>query len=91
MQTFDIKARIRAYITRVVRNVELNDDYDILDNGIVNSLFAVELVAFSEQEFDITIDDEDLEIANFATINALGYRTTSVLDATGALIASLVG
>jgi methoxymalonate biosynthesis acyl carrier protein len=39
--------------------------------GYVNSLFAMQLVAFLESEFHLRIDNEDLEIENFRSVNAL--------------------
>jgi len=65
------KARIRAYLGKFVRNFDLDDATDIFESGIVNSLFAVELVAFTEQEFGVTVEDDDLNLDNFRSINAL--------------------
>jgi acyl carrier protein len=45
-------------------------------------MFAMQLVLFVEQEFKISIENEDLEIDNFNTINALVNlieRKTAVL------------
>jgi acyl carrier protein len=49
----------------------LHADADIFASGLVNSLFAMQLVLFVENEFAIKIDNEDLTIDNFRTINAL--------------------
>ena len=65
------KAKIRDFIGRTIRHGGLSDDDDIFGLGFVNSLFATQLVAFVEKEFGITIDNEDLDIDNFKTINAL--------------------
>ena len=67
----DAKARIRAYLGKMVRNFDLDDAADIFDSGVVNSLFAVELVVFTEQEFGIIVDDDDLDLDNFRSIDAL--------------------
>jgi acyl carrier protein len=48
--------------------------------GLVNSLFAIELVLFVENEFSITAERDDLEIDNFSSIAAL---TRFVLDKQG--------
>jgi len=37
----------------------------------VNSIFAVELVVFIEDRFNITIENDDLDFANFASIDAI--------------------
>jgi acyl carrier protein len=65
------KAKIREYLGKVARNLDLDDDADIFETGIVSSLFAVELVSFTEQEFGIAVEDDDLDLRNFRSINAL--------------------
>lgn len=65
------KAEIRAFLSRFFRTSELADDADIFALGLVNSLFAMQLVLFLEQKFKIAIESDDLEIENFRTINAM--------------------
>jgi len=67
----DIKARTRAFIGKFFKNIELQDDEDIFALGFVNSLFAMQLVMFIEKEFGIAVEDQDLNIDNFRTINAM--------------------
>ena len=67
----EIKAKTRFFIARFFPNLDLEDDDDIFALGLVNSLFAIQLVMFVEREFDITIGDDDLNIDNFRTINAM--------------------
>jgi acyl carrier protein len=49
----------------------LQDDDDIFALGLINSLFAMQMVLWVEKEFGIKVEDEDLDIENFNTINAL--------------------
>lgn len=65
------KTRIREFIGRHVRGHEIADDEDIFASGFVNSMFAMQLVQFVEQAFGIQVNDEDLEIANFQSVNAI--------------------
>lgn len=65
------KARIREFLARHIRGHQLGDDEDIFASGFVNSMFAMQLVQFVEQTFGITVEDEDLEIANFQSVNAI--------------------
>ncbi len=67
----DIKAELRQFLARFFHNYNLRDDEDIFSLGFVNSLFAMQLVMFVEQQFRITIENEDLNLDNFRTINAL--------------------
>lgn len=71
MTSQDTRGQIRSYLERVIQNAEIEDDDDIFENGFVNSLFAVELVAFTENTFGIEVEDEDLDLANFNSIDAL--------------------
>lgn len=81
MSTVDPKSQTRNYLERVTRQPDLRDDQNIFEDGIVNSIFAVELVIFIEKQFNITIENDDLDLANFASIDAIA---TFVARKTGA-------
>ncbi len=63
------KTKIKKFLSRFFRNHELSNDEDIFALGFVNSLLAMQLVNFVEKEFAITIDDEDLDLDNFRSID----------------------
>jgi acyl carrier protein len=65
------KAKIREFLARFFRSHVLQDDEDIFALGFVNSLLAMQLVAFVEKEFALTVEDEDLDIDNFRSVNAI--------------------
>ena len=67
----EIKVEIKQFLARFFKDYNLRDDEDIFSLGFVNSLFAMQLVLFVEQTFHIVIENEDLDIDNFRTINAL--------------------
>lgn len=67
----DIKIRIKMFLSQFFGNHELRDDDDIFAAGFVNSMFAMQLVLFIEKEFQITIENEDLDLDNFRTIDAI--------------------
>ena len=67
----EIKATIREFLARFFKNQKLNDDDDIFAMGFVNSLLALQLVNFLQKQFQITIDDEDLDLDNFRTLNKM--------------------
>ncbi|MEJ6480704.1 acyl carrier protein [Nostoc punctiforme UO1] len=74
--------RIKTFLSRFFGDHDLKPDEDIFTLGFVNSMFAMQLVLFLEQEFQITIENEDLEFDNFKTINAmtnLVQRKTALL------------
>jgi methoxymalonate biosynthesis acyl carrier protein len=65
------KGRIRTFFSGFFRTNQLKDSDDIFALGFVNSLFAMQLVMWLEKEFAIAINDEDLDIANFNSIDAI--------------------
>lgn len=65
------KTKIREFLSKFFRTAELTDADDFFERGFVNSLFAMQLVMFVEKEFDIEIEDEDLDLQNFNTVNAI--------------------
>ncbi len=65
------KTQIKTFLSRFFGNHDLQADEDIFALGFVNSLFAMQLVLFIEQDFQITIENEDLEFDNFRTINSI--------------------
>lgn len=71
MSAAETKQKIRDFLSMCLRNHEPGDEQDIFALGLVNSLFAMQLVSFVEKEFGITVEPEDLEIENFSTINAI--------------------
>ncbi len=70
-----IREKIRDLIQKnlVMENEveELKDSDNIFEMGYVNSLFAMKLVTFVEDEFDIIIENDELNIENFSTINKI--------------------
>jgi len=67
----EVRLKIRSFLSLFFRTQDLRDDEDIFSLGFVNSLFAMQLVMFIEKEFGVTVEPEDLEIENFATISSM--------------------
>jgi acyl carrier protein len=65
------KVKVKKFLSRFFRQRELLDDEDIFALGIVNSLFAMQLVMFIEKEFELRVDNADLDIANFSSVNRI--------------------
>ncbi|MGL4204249.1 MAG: acyl carrier protein [Enterobacter roggenkampii] len=64
------KQKIRNFLSRFIQ-VELNDADDFFSLRLLNSLFAMQLVVFVEKEFNIQVENEDLDIKNFSSIEAI--------------------
>lgn len=67
----DIKTRTKDFLFRFVRKRNLADSDDFFASGMVNSLFAMQLVLFVEKEFGIKVQSEDLDLKNFRTVDAI--------------------
>lgn len=63
-----IREFIVSHLTAFEEETEFNADDNIFELGYVNSLFAIQLVTYLEQEFGIEIDNNDLDIRNFSSI-----------------------
>lgn len=50
----------------------LADEDPLIGSGILDSMGVVELIAFMEEEFGISVADADVTEAHFGTIAALG-------------------
>lgn len=69
----EYREKIRSFIEG---NLIIDDEQaQFLDNdnffalGFVNSLFAMKLVNLIENEFSIQVDNEDLDISNFNSVD----------------------
>ncbi|WP_205756836.1 hypothetical protein [Solilutibacter silvestris] len=60
------------------------DDEDIFSTGLVNSLFALQLVDFIQNEFKVTVDNEDLDLDNFLSVDAMDSFVTRKLGSVAA-------
>lgn len=71
----ELKEQIRQFIEANLvvfeDEADFTDSDNIFEMGFVNSLFAMKLVSFIEQEFEIEVDNEDLEISNFNSVDRI--------------------
>jgi methoxymalonate biosynthesis acyl carrier protein len=65
------KKRIREFFSRFFLTAKLGNEDDIFSGGYVNSLFALQLIAWLEKEFDVVVADDDLQIGNFNSVNSI--------------------
>jgi len=66
----DSKERIRQHLASMTSSPVADSD-DIFSRGLVNSLAALQLVLFIEEEFHVKVDVEDLDLDNFCSIDAM--------------------
>ena len=46
-------------------------EQDLFADGMINSMFALELVVQIENKFDVEVEGRDLDMANFRSVNAM--------------------
>ena len=66
--------RIRAFIIEhfpTARARRLTSDESLLENGVLDSLGILDLVAYLEREFRISVSDDDLLPEHFDTLDRL--------------------
>jgi methoxymalonate biosynthesis acyl carrier protein len=71
MENKDIRAKTRDFLGKFFHSIDLKDDQDFFALGFVNSLFAMQLVLFVEKEAGVTLENEELDIDNFKSIDAI--------------------
>jgi acyl carrier protein len=64
------KDTIKNFILESVNIPNLQDDDNLFESGIVNSLFAIQLMTFLEKSFNIEVTMDDLSMDNFQSITA---------------------
>lgn len=65
-----IGERITQFLAERTR-ISWDPDTDIFASGSVSSLFAMELVVFLEEAFDVEIAGRDLRLDNFRTVRTM--------------------
>jgi acyl carrier protein len=71
MSSEAIMVRVRAFLGQFISNPEIGSDDNLFTSGMVSSLLAMQLVLYVEKEFDIEVADEDLDMENFKSLNAI--------------------
>lgn len=61
---------MRDFISSSVDIAKFHDDANLFELGIVNSLFAVQLMTFIEKTYALEVGMDDLDIENFKSVNA---------------------
>lgn len=68
----EVRAKVRAFVVEnfLFGNEDgVKDDTSFLDEGIIDSTGILEMVSYLEEEFSISVDDEELVPENLDSIN----------------------
>ncbi|MDR2713809.1 MAG: phosphopantetheine-binding protein [Clostridiales bacterium] len=66
-----IREKIRSFLGKSIDIAVLCDDDNIFEQGLVSSLFAMKLVSFIEKEWDVEIDNDELDLENFKDVDSI--------------------
>ena len=69
-ETNGVKEAVRGFILGSINIAHLGDDDNLFETGVVNSLFAVQLMTFIEKTFAVEVGMDDLDIENFKSLSA---------------------
>lgn len=64
---------LRAYIADELldRRRPIGDDESLISSGLLDSLSLHELIAFIEDTFGVTVENDDMRPDNFQSLNAI--------------------
>lgn len=69
------KHEVKRYIVETfapdVPADELEDDYDLLDNGVIDSLGLLRLIAWLGERYSIPVEDLDIQPGDFRSVTAI--------------------
>lgn len=83
MQQDDVRKSIKEFLAPQLGGRTLADTDDIFALGYVNSLFAMQLALFVQQEFSFELTPDDMDFDNFRTVDGL-VRLVTAKTATAA-------
>ena len=70
--TSSIAGQVRSFVVESFlfgdTKTPLSEDGSLIENGLIDSTGILELVAFVEETFEITVSDEEILPANFDSI-----------------------
>lgn len=74
----EIKEKIRQFIIDELKGLSengevdyINDDTPLLENGLIDSMMILSLIAFLEENYGVLLNEEDLKRENFANIQKI--------------------
>lgn len=78
-----MRERIREFLLKNRASqeaVELSDEDSLLEQGVVDSVTMVDLIAFLESTFGIRVADDDMTPENFDSVSAIVTYTEAKMD-----------
>ncbi len=74
-----VHRKVLEFVLALVGVSEVDGDRALITEHMVDSVAAVQMVDFVERAFGIEVENEDLELANFNTVNGLARLVAAKL------------
>ena len=68
MRNDQVEVKISHFFSRYIHDTDFDDATDLITSGLVNSLLAMQLVLYLEEEYKIVVNNDDLDTRNFDSI-----------------------
>jgi methoxymalonate biosynthesis acyl carrier protein len=65
-----VEEALLSFLTERVRT-EVGSEQDLFASGLVSSMFAMQLVVYLEEAYDIAIIGQELKLDNFRSVQAM--------------------
>jgi len=82
--TRSVAARVHEFIVETLllgQDADFGPDDQLLEEGIIDSLGLLEIVTFIETDFDVTVDDADVTLDAFGSVNLMADYIETLLSA----------
>ncbi|MGA5203622.1 acyl carrier protein [Streptomyces variegatus] len=66
-----VRSRVLEFLLRYVDDPAELEGMQLITGGVLSSLATVALISHLEKEFGIEVDDDDLELENFDTLDSI--------------------
>jgi len=66
-----VMAKVQEFLGEFISETDIDPTVNLFESGLVNSLFAMQLLLYVEREFAIQVTNEDLDIKNFHSLHAI--------------------
>lgn len=85
----DIESAIESFIVKEImlgdNSTKIDPDESLINSGVLDSLALLRLIAFIEEQFNVTVEDSEVIPENLETINDI---TAFVVEKRGDISAS---
>ena len=80
----DAKALIRDYASKELLNgqldIKLDDHTELIENGLIDSIAIIKLLAYLEETFSIEIEQQNLVPDNFESIESISQMVIRMTE-----------